>query len=173
MALRQIREQGDPCLSKECKPVKKMTERTLELIDDMFETMYENDGCGIAAPQVGILKQICVVDVGDGEQYLFINPEITLSEGAATDNEGCLSVPGYTGAVERATHIIVKAYDENLEPFELEASDFLARAIQHEIDHLHGVLYTDKVIGDLYKVKPQDEEAENEPAVLEKGGSEQ
>ena len=162
MALREIRKQGDPCLTKECKPVKEMNERMLLLADDLFDTMYEGDGCGLAAPQVGILRQMCVVDIGDGEQYLFVNPEITEAEGEQTDSEGCLSVPGYAGVVTRAKHIKVHAYDENMEEFTLEADDFLARAIQHEIDHLHGHLYVEKVEGELYEVKPSEDDEEEE-----------
>ena len=162
MALREIRKQGDPCLAKECKPVKEMNERMLDLADDLFDTMYEGDGCGLAAPQVGILRQMCVVDIGDGNQYLFVNPEIIESEGEQTDSEGCLSVPGYAGRVTRAKHIKVRAFDENMEEFEMEADDFLARAIQHEIDHLHGHLYVEKVEGEIYEVTSGDAEEESE-----------
>jgi len=160
MALRTIRIKGDPVLEKECKPVKEMNERMLELLDDLFDTMYEGNGCGLAAPQVGILRQMCVVDIGDEHQYVFVNPVITEMEGEQTDSEGCLSLPGYCGTVTRAKHIKVRAYDENMEEFEMEADDFLARAIQHEIDHLHGHLYTEKVEGDL--VKSESEETEGE-----------
>lgn len=162
MALREIRKQGDPCLTKECKPVKEMNERMLLLADDLFDTMYEGDGCGLAAPQVGILRQMCVVDVGDGNQYLFVNPEIIEEEGEQTDSEGCLSVPGYAGVVTRAKHIKVRAFNENMEEFVMEADDFLARAIQHEIDHLHGHLYVEKVEGELYEVGAVEEDGEEE-----------
>lgn len=162
MALREIRKQGDPCLTKECKPVKEINERMLLLADDLFDTMYEGDGCGLAAPQVGILRQMCVVDVGDGNQYLFVNPEIIEEEGEQTDSEGCLSVPGYAGVVTRAKHIKVRAFNENMEEFVMEADDFLARAIQHEIDHLHGHLYVEKVEGELYEVGAVEEDGEEE-----------
>jgi len=158
MALRTIRIKGDPVLEKECKPVREMNERMLDLLDDLFDTMYEGNGCGLAAPQVGILRQMCVVDVGDENQYVFINPVITEMNGEQTDSEGCLSLPGYYGTVTRAKHIKVKAFDENMQEFEMEADDFLARAIQHEIDHLHGHLYTEKVEGDL--VKSEDDSSE-------------
>lgn len=163
MALREIRKQGDPCLTKECKPVKEMNDRMLDLVEDLFETMYEGDGCGLAAPQVGILRQMCVVDVGDGNQYLFVNPVITEATGEQTDSEGCLSVPGYAGVVTRAQHIKVHAFDENMEEFDLEADDFLARAIQHEIDHLHGHLYVEKVEGELIDLSAQDDTEEEDP----------
>ena len=156
MALRKIREQGDPVLEKECKPVKEMTPRIRELIDDMFETMYENNGCGLAAPQVGILRQITVIDVDDGNQYVLINPEIIERSGSQTGEEGCLSVPGMAGTVTRAMHVKVRALDENMQPFELEADELLARCIQHECDHLHGHLYTEKVEGDLHSVAAEE-----------------
>ncbi len=157
MALREIRKQGDPILNKECKPVKEMTERLQELIEDMFETMYEGNGCGLAAPQVGILKQITVIDVEDGNQYVLINPEILEESGSQTGDEGCLSVPGYTGTVTRPQHIRIRALDENMEPYELEAEDLLARCILHECDHLHGHLYTEKVEGPLREVTAEEE----------------
>lgn len=159
MALREIRKQGDPILNKECKPVKEMTPRIQELIEDMFETMYEGNGCGLAAPQVGILKQITVIDVEDGNQYVLINPEILEESGSQTGEEGCLSVPGYSGVVTRAQHVKVRALDENMEPFELEGEDLLARCILHECDHLHGHLFTEKVEGELHTAGEEEEEA--------------
>ncbi len=159
MALREIRKQGDPILNKECKPVKEMTPRIRELIEDMFETMYEGNGCGLAAPQVGILKQITVIDVEDGNQYVLINPEILEESGSQTGEEGCLSVPGYSGVVTRAQHVKVRALDENMEPFELEGEDLLARCILHECDHLHGHLFTEKVEGELHTAGEEEEEA--------------
>jgi len=166
MALREIRLEGDPILNKECKPVREMTPRIAELIGDMFETMYANSGCGLAAPQVGILKQLCVVDVvneGNPEdQYVLINPVITVQEGEQTDFEGCLSVPGKSGKVTRAMKIRVSACGRNMEPVEFEAEGFLARAIQHEIDHLHGHLYTEIVKGELYDNEDLQEEDEEE-----------
>lgn len=159
MALREIRKQGDPILNKECKPVKEMTPRIRELIEDMFETMYEGNGCGLAAPQVGILKQITVIDVEDGNQYVLINPEILEESGSQTGEEGCLSVPGCSGVVTRAQHVKVRALDENMEPFELEGEDLLARCILHECDHLHGHLFTEKVEGELHAAGEEEEEA--------------
>lgn len=159
MALREIRKQGDPVLTKECKPVKEMTPRIEALIEDMFETMYEGGGCGLAAPQVGILKQIFVMDVDDGNQYVLINPEIVETEGEQTGDEGCLSLPGYVGTVTRAKRVRVRALDENMEEIEFWGEDLLARCIQHECDHLHGHFYTERVEG---KLRSTDEEADGE-----------
>lgn len=158
MAIRQIRTIGDEILRKECKPVKEMTPRLKELIEDMFETMYETGGVGLAAPQVGILKQIVVIDVEDGNQYVLINPEITETEGEQTGPEGCLSVPGKSGTVTRPEKVTVKAYNEDMEPIELTGEGFLARAICHECDHLHGCLYVDKVEGELEDIGEAEEE---------------
>ena len=158
MAIRQIRTIGDEILRKECKPVKEMTPRLKELIEDMFETMYETGGVGLAAPQVGILKQIVVIDVEDGNQYVLINPEFTETEGEQTGPEGCLSVPGKSGTVTRPEKVTVKAYNEDMEPIELTGEGFLARAICHECDHLHGCLYVDKVEGELEDVGEAEEE---------------
>ena len=158
MAIRQIRTIGDEILRKECKPVKEMTPRLKELIEDMFETMYETGGVGLAAPQVGILKQIVVIDVEDGNQYVLINQEITETEGEQTGPEGCLSVPGKSGTVTRPEKVTVKAYNEDMEPIELTGEGFLARAICHECDHLHGCLYVDKVEGELEDVGEAEEE---------------
>ncbi len=149
MAIRNIREIGDPVLNKRCKEVKEMTDRTRELIDDMFDTMYEADGVGLAAPQVGILKRIVVIDVTGEDPLLLINPVILESSGEQTGNEGCLSVPGKTGIVTRPNYVKVKAYDENLEPYELEGTELLARAICHELEHLDGHLYVERVEGEL------------------------
>lgn len=149
MAVRQIRTIGDEILNKTCKPVKEMTPRLEELIDDMFETMYENFGVGLAAPQVGILKQIVVIDVDDGNQYVLINPEIIAEEGSQTGAEGCLSVPGKSGTVTRPQKVTVRALDGNMEPFELTGEDLLARAICHECAHLKGQLYVELVEGEL------------------------
>ncbi len=149
MALRNIREIGDPVLNKTCKEVKEITDRTRELIEDMFDTMYEADGVGLAAPQVGILKRIVTIDVTGENPILLINPIILESSGEQTGNEGCLSVPGKTGVVTRPNYVKVKAYDENLEPFELEGTELLARAICHELEHLEGHLYVERVEGEL------------------------
>ena len=158
MAVRTIRVIGDEILYKECKPVKEMTQRVEELIEDMFETMYENNGVGLAAPQAGILKQIVVIDVDDGNQYVLINPEIIEEEGSQTGQEGCLSVPGKAGIVTRPQKVKVKALDENMEEFVLEGEDLLARAICHECAHLHGQLYVSLVEGELMDTTEEVEE---------------
>ena len=157
MALRKIREIGDPILNKTCKEVKEVTDRTKDLIDDMFETMYEAQGVGLAAPQVGIRKQIVVIDVEDGNQYVLINPVIEEMSGSQTGQEGCLSVPGKAGLVTRPSHVKVRALNEKMEEFVLEADDFLARAICHECDHLHGHLYVELVEGPLEDVAAEEE----------------
>jgi len=160
MAIRQIRTIGDDILRKECKPVTVMTPRIQELIEDMFETMYEANGVGLAAPQVGILKQIVVIDVDDGNQYVLINPEIIETEGSQTGPEGCLSVPGKSGTVTRPNYVKVRARDENMDTFELEGEELLARAICHECGHLHGELFVDKVEGELLDADLEEEEQE-------------
>lgn len=160
MALRKVRTMGDEILYKHCKPVKVMTPRLLQLIEDMFETMYENCGVGLAAPQVGILKQIVVIDIEDGDQYLLINPEIIEEEGSQTGHEGCLSVPGKSGIVTRPNRVKVRAFDENMEEFILEGEGMLARAICHECDHLKGELYVSRVEGELVDVEDLEEEDE-------------
>ena len=157
MALRNIRELGDPVLNKKCKEVKEVTERTKDLIDDMFETMYEAEGVGLAAPQVGILKRICVIDCGD-DPILLINPKVLETSGEQTGQEGCLSVPGKCGVVTRPNYVKVLAYNENMEPFEIEGTELLARAMMHEIDHLDGHVYTELVEGPLYDVDEAPEE---------------
>ncbi|EEQ56571.1 peptide deformylase [Clostridiales bacterium 1_7_47FAA] len=162
MAVRQIRIMGDDILTKKCKPVKEMTRRTMELIEDMFETMYEANGCGLAAPQVGVLKQIVTIDVDDGNQYVLINPEIIAQDGSQTGYEGCLSLPGKSGIVTRPNYVKVKALDENMEPFELEGEGLLARAICHEVAHLEGQMYVELVEGELVDAgaEPEEEIAE-------------
>lgn len=158
MAVRQIRIMGDEILAKKCKPVKAMNERTQELIEDMFETMYEANGCGLAAPQVGILKQIVTIDVDDGNQYVLINPEIVAQEGSQTGYEGCLSLPGKSGIVTRPNYVKVKALDENMEAYELEGEGLLARAICHECAHLEGQMYVELVEGELVDTAAEAEE---------------
>ena len=157
MALRKIREIGDPILNKTCKEVKEVTDRTKDLIDDMFETMYEAQGVGLAAPQVGILKRIVAIDCGD-DPLLLINPEVLETSGEQTGQEGCLSVPGKAGIVTRPNYAKVKAYNEDMEEFIVEGEELLARALLHEIDHLDGHLYVEKVEGDLMDVVPDDED---------------
>ena len=149
MAIRNIREIGDPVLNKKCKEVNELTDRTRELIDDMFETMYDADGVGLAAPQVGILKRIVVIDVTGENPILLINPVIMETSGEQRGYEGCLSVPGKNGIVTRPNYVKVKAYNEEMKPFELEGTELLARAICHELEHLDGHLYVERVEGDL------------------------
>ena len=143
MAIRKIRVDGDDILRKPCKDVKEVTPRILDLIDDMFDTMYEANGVGLAAPQVGVLKKIVVIDVGDGEPLALINPVIIERSGEQTGDEGCLSIPGMSAIVTRPNHVICKAYDENMEEYTVEGEELLARAICHELDHLEGILYKD------------------------------
>lgn len=157
MALRTIRTQGDPVLEKVCRPIEKMTPKIATLIDDMFETMYESNGVGLAGPQVGILKRVAVIDIGE-EPYVFINPKILERDGEQTGEEGCLSVPGKSGTVTRPNYVKVEALDENMEPFTLEATELLARAICHELEHLDGILYTTHVQGELHDVTYGEEE---------------
>ncbi len=159
MAIREIREMGDDVLTKKCKPVKMMTPRTVELIEDMFDTLYESGGVGLAAPQVGILKRIVVIDIGEGPMLL-INPEIVETSGSQTGSEGCLSLPGKAGQVTRPNYVKVKALDINMEPVEYEGEELLARAFCHELDHLEGVMYVEHVEGDLYDVSYEDEDEE-------------
>lgn len=160
MALRQIRTMGDPVLGKVCKEVTSINERTLELIDDMFETMYDANGVGLAAPQVGILKRIVVIDVTYEDPILMINPKIIEKSGEQTGQEGCLSLPGKCGDVTRANYVKVVYQDENLENKMLEATELLARAVQHELDHLDGHMYVEHVIGELRDVTAEDVEEE-------------
>ncbi|MBQ9511703.1 MAG: peptide deformylase [Lachnospiraceae bacterium] len=151
MAIRQIREYGDDILEKPCKDVKEMTPRLKELVDDMLETMYEAGGVGLAAPQVGVLKKIIVIDVsseGD-EPLVFVNPELLETDGEQEGYEGCLSLPGKSGIVKRPNHVKVKAFDRDMQPFELEGDELLARAICHELDHLDGIMYVEKMEGEL------------------------
>ena len=160
MAIRNIRTYGDSCLTKECKPVKEMNRKLEELIEDMLDTMYEANGVGLAAPQVGILKQVVVIDVSpDGDEpIVLINPEIIETDGEQTGDEGCLSVPGKSGQVTRPNYVKVKALDENMEEVIYEGTELLARAFCHEIDHLHGTLYVSKVEGEIHDVARGDEE---------------
>ena len=146
MAIRVIREMGDRILTKPCRPVDKMTGKIADLIEDMIDTMYDSNGVGLAAPQVGILKRIVVIDVGEGP-YVLINPVIIAKSGEQTGEEGCLSVPGKAGIVTRPNVVTVRAFDENMEEFELTGEELLARAICHECDHLDGILYVDHVEG--------------------------
>ena len=157
MAIRKIRELGDEVLTKPCKAVTKMTLRTKILINDMLDTMYEAMGVGLAAPQVGILKRIVTIDIGEGPIVL-INPEILETSGEQTGEEGCLSVPGKAGLVTRPNYVKVKALNEDMEEIVLEGEELLARAFCHEIDHLDGKMYVDLVEGGLHDVEPYEEE---------------
>jgi peptide deformylase len=145
MALRNIRVNEDPILRKTSKVVKNIDERTQILIDDMLDTMYKANGVGLAAPQVGILKRIVVIDIGHGPLIL-INPEVVETNGEVEDIEGCLSVPGKEGNVIRPQYVKVNAQDREGNPIEIQGEDLLARALCHEIDHLNGILYTDKIV---------------------------
>ena len=157
MALRNIRVDEDPILRKTCKEVKEVNGRIRELVEDMLDTMYDADGVGLAAPQVGILKRIVVIDVGEGP-IVMINPVILESDGEQTDREGCLSVPGKAGMVTRPNHVKAKAFDIDMNEYIIEGEELLARAICHELDHLDGKLYVDMVEGELFDVVAGEEE---------------
>ena len=157
MAIRKIRELGDEVLTKKCKEVTKMTLRNRILISDMLDTMYEAQGVGLAAPQVGILKRIAVVDIGDGPVVL-INREILSTAREQTGDEGCLSVPGKAGTVTRPDYVKVRTYTEDMDVIEIEGEELLARALCHEIDHLEGKMYVDLVEGGLRDVDYEEEE---------------
>ncbi len=148
MALRKIREIGDPCLKKVCREVDKFDNRLHTLLDDMAETLIEANGVGLAAPQVGILRRVVIIDRGeeDGGIIELINPVITKTEGSIVDIEGCLSVPGKAGEVERPERATVRAFDRNGNPIEYMGEGLMARCICHECDHLDGILYVEKVI---------------------------
>lgn len=164
MALRQIRLVGDRVLTKTCRPVAKIDDKIIDLVEDMFETMYEACGVGLAAPQVGILKRVVVIDAGMEEEdpHVLINPEIIeRSEETQTGPEGCLSVPGKNGDVTRPMRVKVKATDLDGSEYVLEGAGLLARAICHECDHLDGVMYLSKVEGEL-RDNQYDEEAQQE-----------
>ena len=151
MAIRKIRTIGDEILTKECREVTEMKPRLTELIEDMLDTMYDAQGVGLAAPQVGVLRKIVVIDVSEegDDPIILINPEIVETSGEQKGQEGCLSVPNKAGIVTRANYAMVKALDENMQEITVEGEGLLARALQHEIDHLSGVLYVTKVEGDL------------------------
>jgi peptide deformylase len=157
MALRTIRFQGDPVLTKHCKEITKMSEKIRTLIDDMLETMYEANGVGLAAPQVGILKRVVVMDCGEGA-IVMINPEILETSGEQTGDEGCLSLPGKAGQVTRPNYVRARFLNEDMEECEIEATELLARCICHELDHLDGHMYTEKVVGGLHDVKYEEDE---------------
>lgn len=164
MALRTIREYGDDVLERKCKEVKEVTPRIRELVDDMLETMYEANGVGLAAPQVGILKRIVVIDVSPeaDSPIIMINPEIIEADGEQTGYEGCLSIPGKSGIVTRPNHVRAKAYDLDMKEFEIEGEELLARAICHELDHLDGHMYVEKVEGELVNNEDLMQESEED-----------
>ena len=166
MALRQIRTVGDPVLTKTCKEIKEITPKILELADDMLETMYEANGVGLAAPQVGILKRMVVIDIGDGP-ILMINPEIIETSGTQTGDEGCLSLPGKAGTVTRPNYVKAHFYNEDMELYEIEGEELLARAICHELDHLDGHMYVEKVEGEIHDVVYEDPEEDGEEIASE------
>ena len=159
MAIRNIKTYGDSCLTKECKPVTEMNRKLQVLIEDMLDTMYEANGVGLAAPQVGILKQVVVIDISeDGDSpIILINPEIIETDGSQTGEEGCLSVPGKSGVVTRPNYVKVKALNEDMEEVIYEGTELLARAFCHEIDHLHGVVYVSKAEGGIHDVARNEE----------------
>lgn len=160
MAIRNIRTMGDLVLTKTCKEVKEMTPRTQILIEDMLDTMYDAYGVGLAAPQVGILKRIAVVDIGEGP-YVLINPEIIEESGSQTGDEGCLSLPGKAGQVTRPNYVKVRCLNEEMKEVIYEGEELLARAFCHEIEHLDGHMYVEKVEGELHDAEYQDEEGED------------
>lgn len=157
MAIRMIREENEPILRKKCKSVSEITPKIVELVEDMLDTMYEANGVGLAAPQVGMLKRIVVIDVGEGPVIL-INPEIIEISGEQTGSEGCLSVPGKMGIVTRPNYAKVKAVDITGQNIIVEGEELMARALCHEIDHLDGVLYIDKIEGELMDVETEEDE---------------
>ena len=159
MGIRQIRELGDDILRKKSKPVTQMTLRTKILIHDMLDTLYDAEGVGLAAPQVGVLKRLVIVDVGDGP-LVMLNPEIIAVDGEQTGYEGCLSVPGKMGTVTRPSTVTVRYQDENMEWQEVTGTELKARAFCHEIDHLDGIVYADKVEGDLLDSAYEEDEEE-------------
>ncbi|MDD5940874.1 MAG: peptide deformylase [Lachnospiraceae bacterium] len=168
MALLTIREIGDPILNKKAKTVKEMTPRLKELVQDMLETMYESNGVGLAAPQVGVLKRIVVIDVSpeQNDPHVFINPQIVEATGEQEGYEGCLSIPGKSGWVKRPQYVKTVAYDENMNQFEVEGVDLFARCMCHEFDHLDGILYVEKAEGGLIDneelERAEEEEAQKE-----------
>lgn len=159
MAIRIIREEGEAVLRKVCKPVTEITPKIAELVDDMLDTMYDEKGVGLAAPQVGMLKRIVVIDIGEGPVVL-INPEIVETSGEQTGREGCLSIPGKMAVVTRPNYAKVKAVDITGQSITVEGEELMARALCHEIDHLDGILYIDKMEGELMDVEIDEEEEE-------------
>ena len=160
MAIRNVRLENDEILRKKSRTVEVIDDKIKELVDDMIETMHAHDGVGLAAPQVGILKRIAVIDITEDRSnpIVLINPEIISTDGEQRGSEGCLSVPDKVGIVTRPNHVVVKAYNEEMEPFEIEGEELLARALVHEIEHLDGGLYVNKVEGRLYTIEEFEKE---------------
>ena len=160
MAIRNVRLENDEILRKKSRTVEVIDDKIKELVDDMIETMHAHDGVGLAAPQVGILKRIAVIDITEDRSnpIVLINPEIISADGEQRGSEGCLSVPDKVGIVTRPNHVVVKAYNEEMEPFEIEGEELLARALVHEIEHLDGGLYVNKVEGRLYTIEEFEKE---------------
>ncbi len=160
MALRAIRTLGDDILTKKCREVSKLTPRLMDLIEDMLDTMYESGGVGLAAPQVGVLRRIVVIDISEEQDdpFIMINPVILESSGEQTGDEGCLSLPGKAGKVTRPNYVKVRYFDEDMDECELEAEELLARAVCHEVDHLEGRMYVELVEGELHDVVYEQEE---------------
>lgn len=152
MALRTIRIQGDPVLTKKCREVKEMTPKIRQLIGDMLDTMYEANGVGLAGPQVGVLRRVVVIDIGEGP-VVMINPEILETSGEEQADEGCLSLPGKAALVTRPTYVKARAFNEDMIEFEIEGVDLMARAICHEVDHLEGHMYTERAEGPIHDVE--------------------
>ena len=152
MAIRNIRIMGDAALKKECRPITEMNRKLQILIEDMLDTMYDAGGVGLAAPQVGILKQVVVIDVSEegDSPIVLINPEILETDGTQTGEEGCLSLPGKSGIVTRPNYVKLRALDRNMQEVIYEGTELLARAFCHEVDHLHGKMYVEKVEGELH-----------------------
>lgn len=172
MAIRQLRIEGDPILNKKCREVKEMTPRLQELAQDLIDTMYEENGVGLAAPQVGVLRRIAVIDVGEGP-WVFVNPRIVETEGEQVGDEGCLSVPGMAGCVRRPMRVVAEAFDINMEPFTVEGEGLFARAMCHEFDHLDGHLYTEFVEGELHEAVYAGTDDEEEEYYEEEGSAEE
>lgn len=161
MAIRRLRYDDDPILRVKCKPVKEITPSLKKLISDMFDTMYDSNGVGLAAPQIGIVKRLVVIDDYDGHKHVLINPQIVSEVGEQLSTEGCLSIPGYYGKVKRPSEIKVKAIDENGKQFEITGTGILATILSHEIDHLDGILYKDKAV-EFAEVKSTEDDLEGD-----------
>ena len=157
MAIRNIRKMGDEVLRKPSKEIKEMTSRTMLLIEDMFDTMYEAYGVGLAAPQVGILKRLVVIDTYEDQPLVLINPKIVEKDGEQIGDEGCLSLPGKVAVVKRPNHVVCEALDQDMNPIRVEGEGLLARAICHELDHLDGVLYPDVAEEPVRDVEEEEE----------------